>query len=319
MSNTPPSSSASSRSAKDGVRVAGFILGAMLFGMLIIYLGRAVGTGDLALERMRPGPLLVSFVLLLGAYAAQAYAWHLLVLAAGGTDRVTVDCGRWALSLLGKYVPGKVFHAVGRLLLYRGSTPGTAGMVGAFVAESLLSLTAAACVAAVALALVSESAPAPALVVASCSAVGGVAISFSALFDRAAGWLAASVLRTSPPAPIARRRRVASFALQAGSCALLGIGLYALTLAWHQDDHLPVAAIVGALCLSGIAGIVAFVVPAGIGVREVVLVWMLAAFTNPAFAVLIAVASRVWLTAGDAIAVSVGAWLLRPKRKTEGK
>jgi hypothetical protein len=78
------------------------------------------------------------------------------------------------------------------------------------------------------------------------------------------------------------------------------------------------AAIVGALCLSGIAGIAVFVVPAGIGVREGVLVWVLAAFTTPAYAALIAVASRAWLTAGDVFVVTLGGWLARPKRGADG-
>lgn len=110
------------------MRIAGLVVGIALFAVLLVYLWRAVGAGDLALERARPGPLVASMALLLAAYVAQAYAWHLLVRAAGGAQSAAVDGGRWALSLLGKYVPGKIFNAVGRVALYRGSAPGAAGM-----------------------------------------------------------------------------------------------------------------------------------------------------------------------------------------------
>jgi glycosyltransferase 2 family protein len=312
---TPTSSTAWNKCADGPARIAGIVVGIALFGTLIVYLWRAVGAGELALERASPGPIFVAVALLIAAYAAQASAWHLLVRAVGGNQKATVDGGCWAVSLLGKYIPGKVFNAVGRMMLYRGSLPGAAGVTAALVVEVLLTLTAAACVALVMLVQVGGVAPTSAVVAAAVMAGGGLVATFSTLFDRAAGWLSARVLRTPMPGTIAPMRRIAPFALHVVSHLLMGAGLYALILGWHAAVSPPAAAIIGALCLSGIAGVAALFVPAGLGVREGVLVWMLVGFTTPAFAALIAVAARVWLTAGDAIAVAVGAWLVRAKRR----
>lgn len=296
------------------MRALGLALGAALFAALLVYLGLAIARGDVALGQARPGPIVAALALLLGAYAAQALAWHLLVRAAGVDRSLAVDASRWALSLLGKYVPGKVFNAVGRLVLYRDVPQGVPAIAAAFVAEALLTIAAASGVAAIALATVRDTVPALALVAAGACAAGGVLVSFSTLFDRAAGWLAARVLRTRAPPPIPVGSRVAPLALHVVSYTLLGGGLHALAAAWPMTQSLPVAAAIGALGLSGVAGIAAFVVPAGLGVREGVLAWIVAPFAGPAAAALVAVAARVWLTAGDVLAVALGAWLARGAR-----
>lgn len=317
MSDTPRSSTALRLGAERYLRAGGLAFGVALFVALLAYLWREASAGELAAVEVRRGPLLLSAALLLAAYAAQAHAWHLLVRAAGGSLPAGVNCGRWAVSLLGKYVPGKVFNAVGRVVLYRHSSPGLAALTTAFLVETLLTVTAAASVAAVAL-LSAGGVPGPALMAAFACAAAGAAASFSTVFDRALGWLALKVAPGTRLVSIGRSRRIVPFCLQIGSYLLLGAGLYVLTLEWQPLAAVPFAAVAGALCLSGIAGIVAFVVPAGIGVREGALVWVLAPFAGPAFAALIAVAARVWLTAGDVIAVGVGVWLLRRSGGDDG-
>lgn len=311
MHATPPSSTASSRTADRGLRIAGALVGVALFAILVAFLWRALGAGDLALKDARLVPLAVSAGFLVAANMTQAYAWHVLMKAAGGTESACIDGGRWALSLLGKYVPGKVFNAVGRLVLYRGSAPGPAGLTAALAAEMLLTLSAAALVAAAALLSAGDAVPLSARWAAVIGAAVGLAVGFSTWFDRAAGWLAARLLRATAPAVISRSHRIAPFGLQLLSYVLLGAGLYVLTLAWPTAAAAPPAAVIGALCLSGIVGILVFIVPAGIGVREGALVWILAPVTGPALAAFVAIAARVWLTAGDAAAVAIGAWLLR--------
>jgi hypothetical protein len=318
VSATPPSSNSSARGADSKLRLAGAVLGGAAFAALLTYLWRVVESGDLDLGRARPGPLAASMVLLLSALAAQALAWHLLVRAAGGAHAVATDCGRWALSLLGKYVPGKVFNAVGRIVLYRGAAPGMASLALALATEALLSLTAAACVAAGALAVAGRGPPSIALAAALTAAGVGLLASSSALFERAVRWLAARLFRSSAPAAMAHGRRAAPLVLLVGSYLLMGLALHLLILAWYPASAASLAAVVGALCLSGIAGIAAFVVPAGLGVREGTLVWVLSPMTGTAAAVFIAVAARVWLTLADLVAVAVGAWLLKREQGGHG-
>jgi len=54
--------------------------------------------------------------------------------------------------------------------------------------------------------------------------------------------------------------------------------------------------ITGATVGAGIIGLFAFFVPAGLGVREGVMVFMLSFLMPPAMAGIIALSSRIWLT-----------------------
>ena len=73
---------------------------------------------------------------------------------------------------------------------------------------------------------------------------------------------------------------------------------------------------IAGLCFAGLAGIAAFFVPAGIGVREAALAWYLAPVIGPAPAALLAVASRLWISTGEA--VLVGGGLLALRRRGDG-
>ena len=91
---------------------------------MLVYLARSFSAAELRIEKLRFAPLVVAFVLLAAAYFAQCAAWHRIVRASGGTTSLTVDAVRWCLSLLGKYVPGKIWHGVGRVYLYRNMPGG---------------------------------------------------------------------------------------------------------------------------------------------------------------------------------------------------
>jgi uncharacterized membrane protein YbhN (UPF0104 family) len=310
VTDTPPSS-IDTRRADGRWRRIGVLLGGIIFAAMVVYLGRAVASGDVSFERLRGPPLVLAFLLLLGSQLAQAAAWHVLLRAAGGTASFSVDAGRWSVSLVGKYVPGKVFNALARLLLYRGSALGAATLTGTYGAEFMLSMTAAVCVAAATLSVAGDSVPPAVTMALIACAVGAAIITFSALFDRSLAWLAARVMRVPVPLPVPLRPRVVAFCWEVAAYVLMGVGLFSLASAFETTSWSLIPVFIGALCLSGVAGILAFFVPAGLGVREGALAYMLSMFVTPGFAALVAVACRIWLTAGDAIAVAIGAAVLR--------
>jgi uncharacterized membrane protein YbhN (UPF0104 family) len=294
------------------VRKLGAAIGVALFAVIAWQLWRALQDGQLVLGRADWTMLLAAMAFLLVAYAAQAWAWHLLLRAAGGASRPRADCARWAVSLLGKYVPGKVFHAVGRLALYR--KPSRLPAAPAYAVETLLTLTAAACVAAVTLPLHAERLPALAWTAACAGALVGLAASASNALDRLTGRLLARLFGPGRAPSIARASRALPLCAMALSYLLLGVGLHVLIRAWGMHLTVPLAVAIGALSFAGIAGIVAVFVPAGLGVREGALVWLLAPYAGLPQAMFIALAARVWLTAGDAVAAAAGALLLRQSR-----
>jgi hypothetical protein len=104
-----------------------------------------------------------------------------------------------------------------------------------------------------------------------------------------------------------------AWCLQVLGYLVLGIGCLALGLAFgllRPELVLPVAA---GLCFAGLAGIAAFFVPAGLGVREAALAWFLAPWLGAAPALLLAVLARLWISMGEATVIAGGLLWLRGK------
>ena len=289
-------------------RVVGWLgvaLGAAGLGALAWYLVDALSSGAVALDRVSIVPLLGSFALLALGYAAQASAWHALVRGQGIRLPWSQDAARWAMSLLGKYVPGKVFHVVGRVFVYRNDAD-EAAVTAVFAAEFVLGMSAASVASLIGLAV----APLPlaaSLRAALCvAATVGLVATFAGVPDRLAAWLARRVLHREVAALPGGLARVGAFALSLAGYLIMGFGLLLVAKSLAPIDSALWPACVAAYCLSGIVGVVAFFVPAGLGVRDVALAGVLGLVVPAPVAASIALAARCWLTAGDLGAVAVG-------------
>ena len=102
-----------------------------------------------------------------------------------------------------------------------------------------------------------------------------------------------------------------AWALQWVGYALLGLGLILLAHGLMRVPFALALPVTAAFCFAGVAGIVAFFAPSGIGVREAALAWYLAPYIGPGPAALFAIAARLWLTVGDLLLISMGMWLMR--------
>ena len=277
---------------------------------MVAYLVRTLAAADIRVDRLRFWPAAVALALLAAGYAVQCLAWHWIVRSAGGATSLRADGARWCLSLLGKYVPGKVWHGVGRVYLYRDLPRGIATIGAAFVVESLLSLAGAAIVAFAMFA--SADLPLPSfMLLALALAVGAcLVVVMTPLFNALAAQVARRVTREALH-PTGAKARIAPFAAQVVAYLLLGCGSFALGAAIEPLSWTLLPVFVGALCVSGLAGIAAFFVPAGLGVRDGAFAWILGFVLSPAIAILAAIAVRIWFTIGDIAAVALARAMLR--------
>jgi hypothetical protein len=256
------------------VRWVGVSLGAAGLAALAWYLVGALSTGAVVLDRLSIVPLLGSFALLALGYAAQATAWHALVRGQGMHLAWSQDTARWAMSLLGKYLPGKVFHAVGRVFVYRHDAD-EAAVTAAFAAEFVLGMSAACVASLIGLAI----APLPLTGVMRAAlwtaAAVGLVTTFAGVPDRLVAWLARRVLRREVAPPSRGLARAGAFALSLAGHLIMGSGLLLVAKSLTPVDAALWPACVAAYCLSGIVGILAVFVPAGLGVRDVALAGLL--------------------------------------------
>ena len=236
----------------------------------------------------------------------QALAWWKLMARSAGGAPIGLSIGVFALSQLGKYLPGNVMHFVFRYALTRASGASRPAILVASGLEPWLLL---------------------------CGALGLLVMfggsDWPQHFDWP-GWLAfvlptLALVSLVLTVPFLSRRLLGSNLQAKGlitpllleSAFLLGSALlFAVLLYLIAPEHnAPLGAVVGAAILAWLAGFITPGSPGGLGVREFVLTVVLSAWIEPALAVSAAAAFRVLTVAGDLMVFSGGGcwWAVRGK------
>lgn len=191
----------------------------------------------------------------------------------------------WALNVYGrsqlaKYVPGNIFHLAGRQAL--GMAAGLpARPLAQSAAWELCSIAVAgACFSVLALSLIWPSLPWLPAVLMFVSLLAALHVMAARLFDQG---VATALL------------------LQAAFLAVSGlVFMGALALVTHYEPLLPLApAICGAFVIAWLAGLVTPGAPAGVGIREMVLLLLLQGQVGPEVLLLAVVLGRVVTVIGD--------------------
>lgn len=304
-------------------RIAGSLLAVTGLAVFGWYVAR-----HLPFEVLRPyltTRTAIALVLSAAVYATTvplaALAWRRLL----ATMRIEADfrrlCGIQMTTQLGKYLPGNVGHFIGRsALAMKAGLP--AGAVAATLAVEVLLLLATGVgvgVAAAALSrpgLVQLQAHGAMLGMVAAACVAGVA-----LLPFANRRLPRFVARLAPRLAWrtdAMQLRPADLAVAIAlyACAYLAIGTSAAILArglW-PDQPLDLALLTAAFAVAWVAGFVTPGAPAGIGVREALLVVMLGPGMGAASAALLVLALRLATVLGDIFSFLAGVVVLSQSR-----
>ena len=211
-----------------------------------------------------------------------------------------------AVSQLGKYIPGSVWHFVGRLALYKRHGLSVAGGSGVLVVENAALLLSGASVGLISLVDVLRRAD---------HLPGGMGVVVAAVVAAAAAWWA--MVRWLPRlvgrwfTSFGHLRRAMLYWLCLGLWASFGVAFWLLL----PVDNMTVETLLlatGTFALAWIVGNLAPFAPAGIGVREAVIVALLAPELGVTMAVGVAAASRVvWTIAELGVAPVAGVILAR--------
>lgn len=255
-------------------------------------------------QRLDAADIALALALCLAMQVAFGLAWHLFAHGRWVREQVYADQLRWAQSLPAKYLPGKIWQGVARSALYAGERRAALTFV-LFVREQLLSLGIGAAIAA--LAAPAALAPHAGLAFQFALLVFAVALSLAALWRRlppalAARWPAALAgwnqgLPARATLAQAWLLQLFAYAAMCAAFAVLVSG-FGLRIGLAQSS--------AALCLAGLAGVLAILVPAGLGVREAGLFWCLSPLVGAGNAAMLALAWRVAITAGEASFAAAG-------------
>jgi len=282
-------------STRSAVRVALLLLAVALgVGAAVRY------GGDLrdSVADLHPAVLAGAFLAVLAGLAGNMLSWRALLAGLGSPLPLPASLRVFFLGQLGKYLPGSVWPLLAQMELAREhgvprSRGGTVGLV-----TVAISLLAALVLAAVTLPLTSADA---------VSSYGwaflAVPVVAVLLLPPVVNRLLARMLRLARrPAlerPLPGRAVAVSLAWATLSwlCYGVHIALLAGNLGAQDNALLPLA--VGGFALAWTVGFLVVLAPAGAGVREGVLVLVLAPVLDAPRALLVALASRLLMSLGD--------------------
>ena len=260
-----------------------------------------------------PGLILLAALVVWGAYTALIFGWRGIV--KGWSEPLGVwQAGRiWALSSLGKYVPGKVWAVAGMVVMAQRAGVRPVAAAGSAVVMQLLAMGTGAAVVALTgvLGLASDGWLRTGLIVLLVASVAGtLTLVRPRWINRALAHLpGGNAELVSPPRPL-------SIMLGAGANVLAwvayGLAVWLLARALVPQASFPLVTTIGAFAASYIVGFLVLLAPGGLGVREGVFVLVLQGVVGLAPATAIAVASRLLFTLTE-VGVAVP-FLLFPKR-----
>ncbi len=273
----------------------------LLIGVLLFFLGLNIYRGWRDASRfqwdVRPWPLVVSFTLALAFWLVTGLAWNLLVRCLGGGLALPKGMKVYFLSNLGRYVPGKVWYAVGRAYLGQ-QEGGSVGVISTSVLmELVLSLTSSALVSTLALPLLSPLLGEKGL----CLGIAVLALGLAILHPVLMKPLLALVERSlpGPKREIAPPLRYSvMLGLLVGYLVIWNLvgaaffvllnAVYPLPLAWFPT-------VVAIYAVSWIAGFLAPFAPSGLGVREGAMILVLGQYLPVPAVTAAAILFRLWL------------------------
>lgn len=279
-------------------KIVRIVLGTLLVGLAVRQLVRAFGDAQAApIEwHLKPLLLIASALVTWSMYAVLILAWRRLVTAWGQAMTFRSAVRIWIVSSLGKYLPGKVWAIAGMAVMAGqvGVAPWVA--TGAAVLNQALSVAAGAVVVGVTGTSLLE-AQYPWIRVALAILVGVSVAGMLFLMWPGAVERLLALARVRPDKPAAPAPAALLLAAGANIVAWCGYGTALWLLAHGVLDRAPtLVQCIGAFAASYVAGLVAVVAPAGLGVRESVFILMLQGTLGAPGAAALAIASRVMLT-----------------------
>jgi glycosyltransferase 2 family protein len=246
--------------------------------------------------QIRPLYLLASALITWAMYAILIATWRQFLVDWGGRLSSWVAARIWAVSSLGKYIPGKVWAIAGMAIMAQraGITPWAA-------TSSAILLQGLAVGSGVIVVGLSDTSALEArypflgpvlLVLAALSALGVALLMSPKLSGRVVRRFTKTEVVNAPKAATVIQGIVANLIAWIG----YGCGFWLLAKGTLPGAQLPLGVAIGAFTASYLAGLIFLLAPGGLIVREGFMILMLQGSIGPAPAAALAIASRLMLT-----------------------
>lgn len=208
-------------------------------------------------------------------------------------------------SILGKYIPGKVFMLLARIPAYEEEGTPIRKVTVCFFLENICTLLGAAFLFLISLLFF----PNDILADYKWATVGLVIVFFICINPKIINFflkfLEKIIKKKDLIIPITYAQMIKVVLLFIGNWIIVGIGFYMLTCSIYplpMSEMLYTAGIFGLSCIIGILAVFA---PSGLGVREGILVLGLSLIMPEEYAVIISIVSRLWMTVSELALIGI--------------
>lgn len=298
------------------------LLSAAVAALILFYLLRGLvrswREAEIYSWSIDPLPLAAAFVLVSLYFLLVAAVWKRILHGLGQEISFRQSCTIWFLSQMGKYIPGKIWFAMGRIYMSRQAGVDALPATASTVMELLLVILASALVFLVSLPLwpgfgMREG------ILALAGVAGIVALLHPKMFSFLLRTAARVMRREAIPYTIAWREISFLVLAYVASWFIYGTGFDLIARAVHLEGAIVPAELgafhrilffSGAAAASWSIGFLSFLTPSGLGVREAALGYMLSVYLPPPLPMFLALAARIWITLAELGSALCG-WLLR--------
>ena len=285
------------------LKITRFVLIAAVIVFAVWYFVRMWGPVSVAIGQMNLMWVIGSFLVLLAGLMLTVLSWTTLLNGLGHPVPTLRGSQIMLVGQLGKYVPGSVWAYVLQMELGREHGVARARVLVTSLYAAGIGVVSSLVFGALALPQIAQGHPALLWLFAL------LPVGLVCLHPRVMTWLANLALRVFRRPPLDDEVRISTIlravAFSLGSYLLYGLHLWLLT-----DGSISISQIIlmtAALSLGFTAGLFAFVLPSGVGVREAILIGLLGLIMPTAEASAISLVSRGMFTAGDLLMAGIAA------------
>jgi glycosyltransferase 2 family protein len=300
-------------------QIGGWILVAAIFaflGKMVLENWAKVRETSFTLDPLCFAAACSVFVL---GYAIQVWAWYLITLKLGMAIPIGATLEGWFYSLLGKYLPGKIWFVLGRFYFYESRGKPRETITMAIYFETLTLTIAAGLLFLAAMLFFEEVRP-----FYSGKQMGWLLFLFAGAFvflyppllQKMLNWVLIRLKREPVRLTITYKDLLWILAICVVAWMVGGFSFYLFINSIYAVSSKYILYLTGALAIACFLGLIVLLAPSGLGVREGVLVYFLSSVVPPPVAVILSVLSRVWMTFIEIGMIGVVYLLSRNRKRT---
>jgi len=233
------------------------------------------------------------------SYAIQVWAWYLITLKLGIAIPIRDTLESWFYSLLGKYLPGKIWFVLGRFYFYESRGKSRKTITMALYFETVTLTIAAGILFLAAILFFEEVRP-----FYTGRQMGWALLLFGVAFlslyppvlQKMLNWVLLRFKRETMSLSITYTNLLWILAVCVLAWLVGGLSFYLFVNSVYAVSSKYILYLTGALAIACFLGLIVLFAPSGLGVREGILVYFLSSVVPTPVAVILSILARVWMT-----------------------